>query len=94
MTYGWFSENAQSIWDFTRCARSDGTHYGTAGACRKGTEDPYSDWSPLAKGNYGEVLESPDGKRVIKKLLEHNGVKGEFGPHERALATKMGELGH
>lgn len=56
--------------------------------------NPYSDWKPIAEGNYGKVSMSPDGERAVKELLEHKGVKGEFGPHEVDLATKMGELGH
>lgn len=92
--YGSFSPSALDVLDFTRCVRPDGTHYGTAGKCRKGTEDPYTDWEQLAKGNYGKVSKSPDGKRVVKQLLEHEGKKGEFGPYERQLAIRMGKLGH
>ncbi len=55
---------------------------------------PYKDWQQIAVGNYGRVSRSLDGKRVVKELLEHEGVKKEFGPHERQLARKMGELGH
>lgn len=94
MPIGSFSENAQYLWDFTRCQRPNGTHYGTAGKCRSGVEAPYADWETLAKGNYGKVSKSPDGKRVVKELLEHNGEKGEFGPYERQLAIRMGKLGH
>jgi tRNA A-37 threonylcarbamoyl transferase component Bud32 len=92
--YGSFNESAQEFWDFTRCQRPDGTHYGTGGKCRKGTEAPYADWETLAQGNYGKVSKSPDGERVVKELLERDGVKGEFGPHERQLAIRMGKLGH
>jgi tRNA A-37 threonylcarbamoyl transferase component Bud32 len=92
--FGDFSEEAKYVWDFTRCVRSNGTHYGTAGKCRKGSEDPYADWEEMAKGNYGKISKSPDGKRVIKQLLEHEGVKGEFGPYELPLAIRMGKLGH
>ena len=92
--FGSFSEEAEFVWDFTRCVRRDGTNYGTAGKCRKGTENPYTDWKELAKGNYGMVSKSPDGKRVVKQLLEHNGVKGEFGKYEVPLAIRMGKLGH
>lgn len=92
--YGSFNEKVQELWNFTRCQRPDGTHYGTSGTCRKGTEAPFADWKPLAEGNYGKVSKSPDGKRVVKELLEHNGVKGEFGPYERQLAIRMGKLGH
>jgi len=35
--YDEFSEEA-GTYDFTRCVRSDGTAYGTKGACRKGSE--------------------------------------------------------
>jgi tRNA A-37 threonylcarbamoyl transferase component Bud32 len=92
--YGQFSDEAQYVWDFTRCVRPNGTHYGTSGKCRKGTEDPYTDWQPLAQGNYGKVSKSPDGKRVVKQLLEHNGEKGTFGQYEVPLAIRMGKLGH
>jgi tRNA A-37 threonylcarbamoyl transferase component Bud32 len=93
--YGSFNGSAQEIWEFTRCQRSDGTHYGTGGKCRKGTEAPYADWEPLAKGNYGKVSKSPDGKLVVKELLTgEDGKKGEFGPYERQLAIRMGKLGH
>lgn len=55
----------------------------------------YSQWEPLAKGNYGKVSISPDGTRVVKELLTgEDGKKGEFGPHEAELAKRMGELGH
>ena len=91
---GTFNETAQEVWDFVRCQRTNGTHYGTAGKCRKGTEVGYANWKSLAKGNYGDVKISPDGKRVVKTLLEHEGRKGEFGPYEVEIAEKMGKLGH
>ena len=92
--FGRYSESAQQVWDFVRCQRPNGTHYGTAGKCRKGTEVNYEDWKTLAQGNYGKISVNPDGTRVVKTLLVHNGEKGTFGPHELELATKMGELGH
>ena len=95
---GNFSEEAQDLWDFVRCQRKDGSHYGTAGKCRKGTqvsEEKYSNWNTLAQGNYGKVSVNPEGTRVVKTLLTgKDGKKGTFGPHEVELATKMGELGH
>jgi tRNA A-37 threonylcarbamoyl transferase component Bud32 len=92
--------NHSETMDFARCQRPDGTYYGTAGKCRKGTEvgakndSGYDSWKSIAEGNYGKISVSPDGKRVVKTLLEHNGVRGEFGEYEVELATKMGELGH
>jgi len=91
---GSFNEYAQGLWDFARCQRSDGTHYGTAGKCRKGQEVGYDKWNSLAEGNYGKVSVNPEGTRVVKTLKEHQGKKGEFGPYEVELATKMGKLGH
>ena len=95
---GNFSEEAQDLWDFVRCQRQNGSHYGTGGKCRKGTqvsEEEYSNWNTFAQGNYGKVSVNPEGTRVVKTLLTgKDGKKGEFGPHEVELATKMGELGH
>ena len=91
---GHFNDNAQEVWDFVRCQRQDGTHYGTSGNCRKGTKVGYEKWDSLAKGNYGEIKVNPDGTRVVKTLLTRDGKKGEFGPHEVEIATKMGKLGH
>ncbi len=36
--YGSFDENAQAVWDFTRCQRPNGTFYGTRGKCKSGDE--------------------------------------------------------
>ena len=55
----------------------------------------YSQWNPVAQGNYGKVSISPDGTRAVKELLTgKDGKKGEFGPHEVEIAKKMGDLGH
>jgi len=35
---GRFSDEALAVLDFARCQRADGSHYGTGGQCRKGTE--------------------------------------------------------
>lgn len=59
------------------------------------SESDYSQWKPVAQGNYGRVSVSPDGTRAVKELLTGpDGKKGEFGPNEVELARKMGELGH
>ena len=55
----------------------------------------YDSWRPVAEGNYGKVSINPEGTRAVKQLLTgKDGKEGEFGPHEIALAKKMGELGH
>jgi tRNA A-37 threonylcarbamoyl transferase component Bud32 len=91
---GDFNEYAQGLWDFVRCERPDGTHYGTKGKCVKGKEVGYEKWNPIAEGNFGKVSINQAGTRVVKTLKEHQGKKGEFGPYEVELATKMGKLGH
>jgi tRNA A-37 threonylcarbamoyl transferase component Bud32 len=91
---GHFNDIAQEVWDFVRCQRQDGSHYGTGGKCRKGQEVGYEEWNTHAKGNYGEIKINPKGTRVVKTLLTKDGKKGEFGPHEVEIATKMGKLGH
>jgi predicted Ser/Thr protein kinase len=59
------------------------------------SNNAYSTWEEVAKGNYGKVSISPDGTRAVKELLTgDDGKKGEFGEYEVELATKMGELGH
>lgn len=73
----------------TRCVRPNGTHYGTEGQCRKGSEDPYKDWERLAEGFMGTIDKSPDGSRVVKRLKEGR----EWGPHEVELQRKMASLG-
>jgi tRNA A-37 threonylcarbamoyl transferase component Bud32 len=55
----------------------------------------YSQWNPVAQGNYGKVSINPEGTRAVKELLTgKDGKKGEFGPNEVALAKRMGEMGH
>jgi tRNA A-37 threonylcarbamoyl transferase component Bud32 len=84
-----FSFSEGHTYDFTRCVRADGTHYGTSGKCRKGIESPYKDWPVFAEGAMGTIAKSPDGTRVVKRLKEGR----EWGPYEVELGQKMGQLG-
>lgn len=54
----------------------------------------YKDWEVAAKGYYGIVSYSPDGKRAVKQLIERNDGKGGFGPYEVEVGKKMAALGH
>lgn len=61
----------------------------------KQSDNDYSTWKSVAKGNYGDVRFNADGTRAVKLLLtDDKGKAGEFGPYELELARKMGELGH
>jgi hypothetical protein len=57
MNKGFFSDDAQAVWDFVRCQRPDGSYYGTSGKCRQGTEVA----AKLAKVP----------KEKLKKLAQH-----------------------
>lgn len=54
----------------------------------------YQDWEVAAKGYYGIVSYSPDGKRAVKQVIERNDGKGGFGPHEVEIGKRMASLGH
>lgn len=58
-----FSET--ETYDFTRCLRTDGTFYGTAGQCRKGTlADPKEKEASAKTGGYRPKKDSEKGKGV------------------------------
>jgi hypothetical protein len=48
---------SESVFDFTRCVRTDGTAYGTAGKCRKGTEEEKQN-APISKDRQMSMLTS------------------------------------
>lgn len=72
--YGSLSHNAVSLveemFDFTRCERPNGTAYGTAGKCRKGTEKqkdyPYA--AAVTQGRFN--IPHSGHAKLIKHLLE------------------------
>jgi len=86
---GAFNDYAQSVWDFVRCQRQNGSFYGTSGKCRKGTESPYKDWEVFAQGAMGTIAKNKDGTRVVKRMKEGR----SWGPYEAELGKRMGELG-
>lgn len=54
----------------------------------------YKDWEVAAKGYYGIVSYSPDGKRAVKQLIERDDGKGGFGQYEVEVGKKMAAMGH
>lgn len=72
---GHFNEEAQSLWDFARCVRSDGSAYGTGGTCRLGTKQEKEDEpgkSPK-KADTGRLTQKKIGSlsdEQLKSLIE------------------------
>lgn len=70
--FGAISSKAYSlVLDFTRCMRPNGSHYGTSGKCRKGTEVGEKE-KPFKVGvTWGKYnIPTPGHARVVKNLLE------------------------
>lgn len=90
--------------NFTRCRRADGTHYGTAGQCRKGSEDPLSEFKKLlgssdrlkliGEGFFGKVYDVGDGVVIKHGQISEQEVKAllhlkSLPEIPRVIATSM-----
>ena len=73
MVYGHFNEEAQAVWDFVRCQRSDGSVYGTGGTCRLGTKI----------GDKKEPLTGAALEDAVKEMMR----EGIYSPEEWAKGT-------
>ena len=63
------------MFDFTRCRRADGSHYGTAGICRKGSEDPLSEFKKLVRSRKTKLQDKLIGQGMYGKVYDiGNGV--------------------
>jgi hypothetical protein len=72
-------------YDFTRCVKPDGTVYGTAGQCRKGTEEAKGEVPPRVREmRVGKTVKSPS-VGDLEKLLGDPRVK----PHQAAKIQKL-----
>ncbi len=98
---GYFTDNSvervrellTEVHDFTRCERPNGTHYGTAGRCKKGVEvnrenkkeniqKAFDEGKVFGKGAMGEVrLNAGPPPTVVKK--------GKIGQHEAEALTRL-----
>lgn len=89
--YGSFSQSAQELWEFTRCQRTNGTHYGTAGKCRKGSEaEPKGKLQGefLGGGLEGRVYDVGRG-RVLKVSASEGQREAQKVAAEAGLAPKI-----
>ena len=102
---GYFTDNSvervrellTEVHDFTRCERPNGTHYGTAGRCRKGVEvgqenkrgdiqKAFDEGEAFGEGAMGEVrLNAGPPPTVVKR--------GKIGQHEAEALTRLGGTG-
>jgi hypothetical protein len=72
-------------YDFTRCVKPDGTVYGTAGQCRRGTEEAKGEAPPKVRGmRVGKTVKSLS-VGDLEKLLGDPRVK----PHQAAKIQKL-----
>ena len=76
------------MFNFTRCRRADGSHYGTAGVCRKGSEDPLTlfknqlesktkELRPklIGQGAFGKVYDVGDGVVIKHGRISEQEIK-------------------
>jgi hypothetical protein len=79
-----FSE--EEVYDFTRCVRPNGTFYGTAGRCRKGTETAPAEKKvaePRAKSSRSENITK------IRNLVKEQKQKGATRRQLKSLRGKQ-----
>jgi len=78
-----FSEG--ETYDFTRCVRKDGTVYGTAGQCRKGTEEVKED----APGKRGKKTKTERTKKAVKPTPPGKPLPPELHSSLTKLSEKL-----
>lgn len=78
-----FSE--EGMYDFTRCVRKDGTVYGTAGQCRKGTEEVKED----APGKKGKKTKTERTKKAVKPTPPGKPLPPELHSSLTKLSEKL-----
>lgn len=89
-----FSEG--DTYDFTRCMRTDGSFYGTAGECRKGTlADPKEKEASAKAGGYQPKKDSGKDKGVksiptITEDMKNRGLLDPFDP--KGYQAKIDEV--
>lgn len=91
-----YAEFSEAYLDFARCRREDGTHYGTSGKCRKGTETGAAEApqkKPRKKAEKAGVSEEKRlGRlktfaRTFNPLLEEYGLGG----HTKTVNSLLGD---
>lgn len=77
--YGSFSDQSlqkvESLFDFTRCVRADGSVYGTSGKCRKGTETGAKEAPP--KTAKAKVASLSKIEKIALKVMADKSLKSD-----------------
>lgn len=73
--------------NFTRCRRADGTHYGTAGICRKGSEDPLDTINKLIGFN----IKEGSGPLILKNKIGEGEYARVYDIGDNVV-VKIGEI--
>lgn len=80
--------NSETL-DFTLCQRPDGSYYGTAGQCRKGTETTRDD--AMAKIKKAAKGLSPEAKKKLEGLSDENLGRVADAVTKRGLTVDEGQ---
>jgi hypothetical protein len=71
---------SESLFDFTRCVRPDGSAYGTSGKCKAGTEEAKQEETPKPKRAAKELKDGGSLTKVAKMVREKTAKKDEAAP--------------
>lgn len=89
--FGNFSEGvtelAHEMWEFRTCQRRDGSYYGTAGQCRKGTETDVKEEKSKAKAKSKAPLDTSVMSAMSDKQLSDLSKQKELDPTQKTAIT-------
>ena len=68
--YGDFNEEAQAVWDFARCQRTDGSFYGTRGKCKQGKEVGEKEEEAPEEIKGYKPKEAPEARKGLRGLKD------------------------
>jgi hypothetical protein len=85
---------SETLFDFARCIRKDGSAYGTSGKCRKGTEaEPLSENKGTAREMRKGLVERVKSHMALAKDTTDSGAKDFYKGEAKNAAKKLKTLG-